>query len=76
MARSRPSQQIDGEEDPIVILYSSVGLLLLVGGVYYAFHHSNDGVAITGGVVAALLGIAFIVRISANIIQVTRATKT
>lgn len=60
----------------IVLLYSTLGLLLLIGGLYYlSAHYSEGAVAILTGVILALLGIAFLIRIIVNTTALIRSRK-
>jgi hypothetical protein len=53
----------------IIALYAGLGLVLLAGGGHYAVVHANDGIALVSGIICALVGIAYVIRITINIFK-------
>lgn len=51
----------------IVGFWLALGALLLVGGVGFVANHLDNAVAIVGGALCALLGAAYLARITFNI---------
>jgi len=56
----------------VVALYSLLALLLLSWSVYSLLAYSNDGAAILGGVVGALIAVGWLARIAVNIAVLMR----
>lgn len=59
----------------IVALYSTAGLLLFLVGLYLLTKYDDDAVWILSGVVCALLGAVFLIRIGLNIRVLLRPPK-
>lgn len=47
----------------------ALGALLLIGGVGFVANHLDDAIAIVGGALSALLGAAYLARITFNIFK-------
>jgi hypothetical protein len=56
----------------VVVVYSGLGLLFLLGGTYVIVTHRDDGVAILAGAAVAILGAAYLARITVNLADVIR----
>ncbi len=56
----------------VVMVYSGLGLLFLLGGTFVIVTHRDDGVAMLAGAAVAILGAAYLARISINLVAVIK----
>lgn len=56
----------------VALLYYSIGLILFVGGIYYFLNHPDDAVGKFCSLIVAAIGVAYLVRISVNLVVYLR----
>ena len=55
-----------------VLFFSIVGLVLMIGGLYFLIDNRDGGVAVFSGAFLSILGLVFLLRIGINLLALFR----